>query len=88
MADVAGENAHPRPFQINRSGNQWETSTVPSSGAEDAVVVALRIYIQELHAKNEDGLSHRDGNTKFYKDMLLNLCVEKKKRNDLDAKVK
>lgn len=54
VADAGGKCAHPAPSEAIRSGGRSHASVVPSSGVEDVDMVALRTYIQELQAENED----------------------------------
>lgn len=54
---------------------------------EDADLVALRIHIQKLQAKNEDLFAPRTGNLKTQTDTLLKLCSEMKRVGVLKLEV-
>lgn len=57
---VAFEDAVPSvPSEVQAGGSRSSASRLPSSGVEDADLVALREHIQELQPENEDLLSRR-----------------------------
>lgn len=64
MADVASDNTHPVPPHTNRRGAQSPASVVPSSGADDADMVAISTHIQELQTEKEDLLPRHAGSQK------------------------